>query len=101
MSHRRNPKKYKGVTRHEKPTRAMAKPASPDLAWRLRKVLRALADGGRLAYDKLHHKWHCLRASGKRLTVKRNLVLELLRCKFIDFRLRLSNWGRFASQAAL
>ncbi len=68
--------------------------------WRLRKVLCALANGARLTFDRVKGKWYCL-AQKVKIHVKRGLILELLKCKFINFRLMLTGWGRYAAQATL
>ncbi len=79
---------------------AVPRKASQPDDWRLRKVLRALANGGRLVLDRAKSTWYCLKASGGKLKIKWALMLEIRRCEFIDFALRLTNWGRYAAEAA-
>ncbi len=102
MSHRRNPRKYKGVTRHTKPLLPQPKMrGSRPHDWRLHAALVALRDGGRLVFDKVKQTWYALKATGGKLKLKRGLMLELLKCKFVNFRLVLTGWGRYAAEATL
>ncbi len=79
---------------------AVSRKASQPDDWRLRKVLRALAVGAALTFDRVKGKWYCLGHKVK-IHLKRPLMLELLKCKFISFKLLLTSWGRYAAEAAL
>ncbi len=104
MSHRHNKHDPKTPAnrpaRHMKPAPSYRAPKHAASDWRLRKVLRALANGARLTFDRVKGKWYCLGHQVK-IHLKRNLMLELLKCKFVNFKLLLTSWGRYAAQAAL
>lgn len=93
MSHRRNPKKYKGVTKHEKPVCAEPKRAERDPNRRKRKVLQALKAGVKLLFDKRHAYWMLMHENGKRERVKARVVEYLQEIMLIAYNKTFGRWS--------
>jgi hypothetical protein len=93
MSHRKNMKKYKGVTKHEKPAPPAHAAPKRDPNRRKRKVLQALKAGVKLLYDKRHAYWMLMHENGKRERVKARVVEYLQGILLIAYNKTLGRWG--------
>lgn len=95
MTHREIRRKFKGVTRHEKPLRDPKPTPKRDPFRRVRKVLLALVSGKRLLYDKKAKRW-LLEGERKLDHVKARVVEHLQAVGAIRWNVTRKAWAMTA-----